>query len=113
MKHGYNRLGVKLSDETKRKIGDSHRKEKHYNWKGYSNLKYRTAHVRMAQLYGKASHCENKKCPKISRWYEWALKKGKTYEPIRSNYKMLCRKCHSVYDEQLKKAWITRKLIKK
>jgi len=106
---GNNRYGTKHSEETKRKQKEAHLGDKAYNWKGMETLSYRLIHTRIAQRYGKADRCENKNCPQISVWYEWALKKGKTHGPFRSNYKMLCRKCHSVYDRQLEKAWITRR----
>jgi len=32
------RLGVKMSKETKKKIGDSHRGERHWNWKGDTSI---------------------------------------------------------------------------
>ena len=50
--------------------------------------------------YGRPKICEYKKCDgKIeSRWFDWALKKGKQYERKRSNFFRMCRSCHRKYD---------------
>lgn len=50
--------------------------------------------------YGKPSICESKTCDKktVKRWFDWALKTGKTYERNRNNFFRLCRSCHRRYD---------------
>jgi len=60
---------------------------------------YQNIHCWIRYHYGKASLCENKdcKCLNIKR-YEWALKKGKTYEKNIDNFKQLCSSCHKNYD---------------
>lgn len=55
-------------------------------------------HKWINRFYGKANGCENADCDGSSKYYEWALIKGKKYAKIRSHFKMLCRKCHTKYD---------------
>jgi len=55
-------------------------------------------HSWLRAKHGKANKCENKKCNHKSECYDWALIKGKEYDFKRSNFKMLCRSCHKLYD---------------
>lgn len=59
---------------------------------------YDAIHLWLKYHYGKADHCVNPECPKKSKNYQWALKKGKTYEKNRDNFFQLCCSCHSKYD---------------
>ena len=53
----------------------------------------------MKRKFGKANHCENPQCDHQSKYYNWALVKGKRYEIKRENFIQLCKKCHYHYDE--------------
>jgi hypothetical protein len=68
----------------------------HPNWKG-NDAKYLTKHIDIYRKYGKANKCENKKCPRICKQYEWSNISGK-YLRKRSDYRMLCISCHRRYD---------------
>lgn len=48
--------------------------------------------------YGKDNICEGIDCRGIATWYDWALKKGRTYKRDRDNFLRLCRSCHRRYD---------------
>lgn len=69
---------------------------------------YYNVHQWLRYNYGKPEICENKKCDKTSKVFDWALKKGKEHLKIRKNYLRLCRKCHMNYDwtsEKTKRIW--------
>lgn len=59
---------------------------------------YQSVHYWIKHNYGKANKCENIECPEISRNYDWAKKKGKSYDYKRVNFIMLCHSCHKKYD---------------
>ena len=59
---------------------------------------YNNIHFWLKYHYGKPTRCEDKKCTGGSKRMEYALKKGKKYEKVRSNYLMLCSRCHKKYD---------------
>ena len=63
---------------------------------------YRRAHNAIHQWlrnhHGSASRCDNKRCAKKSKVYEWALRKGKPHAKDIKNYRQLCRDCHKAYD---------------
>jgi len=69
----------------------------HPNWKG-DNASYQSIHMWLKLNYGKPNRCESKKCKGISKKFEYALIKGKKHQHKRSNYKMLCKSCHNIYD---------------
>lgn len=67
----------------------------------------RHVHDWLTVHYGNIKECEGKDCKGKSRWYDWALKKGKKYERNRGNFLRLCRSCHRKYDmtpEKMKQA---------
>lgn len=70
--------------------------QKHPQYKEF--VPYRTIHLWLVRKFGKASKCENKKCNGKSKYYLYALIKGKKHERCRENYKMLCMSCHVKYD---------------
>jgi hypothetical protein len=57
-----------------------------------------TVHRWLEVNYGKDKICEGDDCRGNATWYDWALKRGKKYERIRSNFMRLCRSCHRRYD---------------
>ena len=59
---------------------------------------YDRIHYWLRQNFGKSQCCENKQCCKISKVYDWVLKKGCNHQKKRNNYIRLCRKCHIKYD---------------
>lgn len=61
-------------------------------------ITYNSLHWWIRRHWGRADKCENNRCSRESGKYQWALIKGKKYEKKRSNFKMLCRKCHFNYD---------------
>src|SRR5258708_36840637 len=64
-------------------------------------------HTWLYRNYGRPQECEGKNCRKTSSLYEWALKKGKSYDRKRKTFLRLCRSCHRRYDmteEKRKKA---------
>lgn len=69
----------------------------HYGWKE-KGLGYFGVHQWLRKVYGKADRCENKNCLKKSGTFQWALLKGHKYVRDRKSYMMLCRSCHSRYD---------------
>lgn len=71
----------------------------HHNWKG-DNAKHSALHAWLNNEYGKAYKCENKLCDKSSNYYEWANISGK-YKRDRKDFKMMCRKCHSIMDKSI------------
>ena len=62
--------------------------------------KYTKIHSWLRKTFGLATKCESKNCKKVSTFYEYALKQGKEYCYKRANYLMLCRSCHTKYDEK-------------
>lgn len=61
-------------------------------------LGYVRVHQWLLRNFGKATRCENKKCPFKGYRFEWALRKGEFYQKNRKVFIMLCRGCHSKYD---------------
>lgn len=62
------------------------------------SLHYVSSHNRIRLLFDKANKCENKKCKKRSKIYEWVLIKGKKHDGNRNSYMQMCRSCHWSYD---------------
>lgn len=60
---------------------------------------YNHIHYWLRYNFGPASCCEELSCKKISTSYSYALLKGKKYEEKRDNFIMLCRSCHTLYDQ--------------
>lgn len=88
LKPGYGK-GMKFPERS----GKNHRL-----WKG-DKANYFTIHSWLHRHYGKANKCEGLNCKKISKRFQWALIKGKSYIHKRENFKMLCASCHALYDE--------------
>jgi hypothetical protein len=63
------------------------------------DFNYHQVHHWLNRTFGLATHCENKncKCPEAKR-FEYALKKGFSYEKNKDNFIMLCISCHRKYD---------------
>jgi len=59
---------------------------------------YGAIHVWMRFKYGKAKRCEGKSCKGISKIFDWAMLREKSYDFKRENFIQLCRSCHSIYD---------------
>lgn len=101
-------IGRPVSPETRKKIADAQRGEKHWNWKG-DKVKYRRLHSWIVSECGKADRCEH--CDtKTSKVYDWANISGK-YKRDVSDYKQLCRKCHIKFDETPEKIKQRRKCL--
>lgn len=73
--------------------------------KGYKNAResvssqyYAAVHYWLKKFYGVATRCENKRCIGKSTNFQWAKKTDKPYDFKRSNFKRLCRSCHSKQD---------------
>ena len=66
-------------------------------WLG-ENASYEAKHQWLRRIYGKATHCENKKCTsKNPKRFEWA-NISKKYFRRRNDWKQLCASCHRKYD---------------
>lgn len=59
---------------------------------------YRTIHNWLIRHFGKASCCEGSNCSGKSNKYDWALKKGFSYDKNREHFLQLCVSCHKKYD---------------
>lgn len=73
------------------------------------NNKYVRVHNWLIRIYGKADRCESKSCENKSVYFEYAQIHEKECEKDRTNFMMLCRKCHVKYDNISRKCWATRK----
>lgn len=69
-------------------------------WRG-DKVGYTGIHSWLYREYGKPDHCEGNPCKKISSNFQYALKKGFSYERKRENFMMLCVSCHRIYDRNL------------
>ena len=97
------------SEETKRKIKESHLKirhlardrykgEKSYQWTG-DNATYWAIHQWLLGNFKKVGICQNSICKfKNPKRTEWSLLKGKKMERKRENFWELCPSCHRKYD---------------
>lgn len=83
-------------------------------WKGRM-ASYFAKHIWLNSHFGKATRCENYKCkyPRKTadrrtlvspKRFEWALRKGKTYQHKRENFVQLCASCHRFYDNRTKRS---------
>ena len=59
---------------------------------------YDMVHHWIQRKYGKAIKCETKDCILVPKRFEWALKKGFSYEKNIGNFIQLCPSCHRKYD---------------
>lgn len=96
------RLGKLASDETKKKMGDSHRGSKAYNWKG-ENVSYIGLHLWVYRNLGKATYCFFNKIHKAKRFH-WA-NKSHQYKRDLNDWIPLCPRCHYYYDDSGKKRY--------
>lgn len=62
------------------------------------NSEYIAIHVWLSKNFPLPKKCSNRKCPRVSSKFVWALIHGKEYERNRSNFKVLCDPCHRKYD---------------
>lgn len=67
-------------------------------WKG-NIVNSGTKHDWIRTHYGNANKCENPDCDKSSKFYEWANIKNHKHTRDIKDYKMMCRKCHSLMDK--------------
>lgn len=74
--------------------------DKHWNWKG-DEAGYSGLHKWITRIRGKANHCEVCGCRKIpmgkKRWFDWANVSNE-YKREVSDWKMMCKPCHRLYD---------------
>lgn len=70
---------------------------KHHMWKG-EKAKHSAKHTWIRNSFGRAYKCENLDCKKESKKFDWA-NLSSNYFRDKSDYKMLCRKCHSIMDK--------------
>ena len=63
-----------------------------------TKTEYDTIHKWIARVHGAANCCSNRKCTGEGVRFEWALKKGLGHGKDVKRYKMLCSKCHNIYD---------------
>jgi hypothetical protein len=70
-------------------------------WKG-DYASYAAKHIWMKVNFGKANKCENALCDHTSKTFHWSNISG-NYKRIRSDWQMLCCKCHAKYDGRTKK----------
>jgi len=69
-------------------------------WK--DKVGYGGIHFWLKNTYKKKGYCHNKKCKlAVDRKTQWALKSGKKYEKIRSNFIELCVSCHRKMDNKI------------
>jgi hypothetical protein len=109
------REGCHLSDETRRKISESNkgkthgpRGELHWQWAGDTVGKV-SLHIWIRRYKPKSEVCEmcHQKKP-----LDAANISGEYRRDI-NDFIWLCRACHSRFDDQITKAWITRRKAKK
>ena len=90
----------KMSDEHKRKISESNKGDKHWNWKA-NNAGKISIHIWLVTYFGNPPFCEV--CGKIGEkikkdWnIDWA-NKDHSYKRDINEYAGLCSRCHWIYD---------------
>jgi hypothetical protein len=87
-------IGKHHTKETKKKISETHKNEKHYNWKG-NKAKYGALHIWIKKNKPKFKFCE--KCKK-ERKLALANIKNHNYTRNPNDYKWLCYSCHKKID---------------
>ena len=63
-----------------------------------NSKQYHSIHRWIRKQYGRPQNCENPKCDRTSKSYDWALKIGQKHCKDRNSYFRLCKKCHGKYD---------------
>lgn len=91
-KHRYKKTNKKISDTLKGKYPGA----KNPMWRG-SKATYFTKHTWLRNNYGKANHCVNPRCSKISQMFNYANISGIHDHNIR-HYAQLCASCHQKFD---------------
>lgn len=75
------------------------------NWKG-DKISYSGIHTYIKRKFGIPQFCEH--CGSTTeKRYEWA-NISKKYLRDRADWLRLCKSCHIMYDDVLKKGWLTR-----
>lgn len=87
-------LGKKQSEETKRKISESHKEDKAYQWKG-DNVGYDALHDWVKKHLGKAFECYHCYSTKKVQW----ANKSREYKRDLTDWLQLCQSCHTKYDK--------------
>ncbi|KKK75340.1 hypothetical protein LCGC14_2874680 [marine sediment metagenome] len=64
---------------------------------------YHAIHKWLIKHYGKANKCQNPLCDKTRNKFHYALLKNKKHEHTKTNYIMLCTRCHFNYDITIEK----------
>lgn len=92
------RRGIKLSEETKKKMSLVRKNERHPGWKG-DGVKYRGLHSWVARQFGKPTKCEH--CGRVGygRQIHWASRNHEYKREI-SDWFQLCSSCHGKYDRE-------------
>ena len=97
MRTGKHMIGRKRSEDTKKKMAESHRGERNYLWKG-EKASYRVIHTWVQHWRGKPQFCEmcgkEKTKPKSISWANIDHK----YRRVLDDYIALCSHCHKKYD---------------
>lgn len=92
--------GDRHSEQAKKKVSASlfgKRGKLSRRWLG-DKAGYTAIHTWLTNKYGKASHCENKRCEGLpASRYEWASISGECKRDI-NDYVQLCTRCHRKYD---------------
>lgn len=104
-------VGKKYSKVHCEKIAKAKIGSKNPMWKG-KKVKYRALHQWIRRNFGSPEFCENKKCTKKCKRYQWTNISGK-YRRDRKDWKRLCMSCHYTFDfnrndkrhREMKKRW--------
>ena len=84
------------TEETKKLMSSQRSGEKHWDWRG-DNVKYSSLHSWIRKHWGSASRfaCEHCGAKKNTQWANI----GKNYTKNRSDWLILCSRCHYHYDK--------------
>ena len=77
-------------------------------WKG-DDVSYSNLHTWEYRELGRPNKCEQCGVCDKSKKYEWANISGEYNNRDLTDWKRLCRPCHTKFDNILEKAWITRR----
>jgi hypothetical protein len=91
---GHWHRGKVVSEETRRKLAESHLGELAYNWRG-DGASYRALHGWLNKHHPRCGKCES--CGASGKTV-YALTHGREYSRSRDDYRELCQKCHMQYD---------------
>lgn len=99
-KPGHKTWNKGITGEDSHVFGQSHpmpKAEKSASWKGDNITSYQHLHRWIRSTYGKPSKCDDCGISDSRKRYEWANISGEYRRDI-SDYKRLCRSCHTVFD---------------